>query len=123
MAALSPRKSVRIASKTQTRFPRQQNPRPRVSIVDFGFAHGGALYCRFCSVNFRETGRSRAISPLDLGGDRLVIPPGDGGDRPPEERNPEGGWKALWRLVNDHKSRQALERNAARKARGVWVLR
>lgn len=57
------------------------------------------------------------MSPLDLGGDPLELPPGDGGDGSPEERDPEGGWKALWRLVNDHKSRQALERNAAKKAR------
>lgn len=69
-------------------------------------------------MNLRETGRSRAVSPLDLGGEPLKLPPGDGSDISPEERGPEDGWKALWRLVNDHKSRQALERNAAKKARG-----
>ncbi len=60
----------------------------------------------------RETGRSRAVSPLDL----ELDPPGDSIDGTPEERDPEGGWKAIWRAVNSHKSRQALERNAAKKA-------
>lgn len=73
-------------------------------------------------MNVRETGRSRAVSPLDLGGDPLELPPGDDGDRSRQERGAEGGWKALWRLVNDHKSRQALERNAAKKARGLRVF-
>ncbi|CAM9295243.1 unnamed protein product [Ectocarpus fasciculatus] len=69
----------------------------------------------------RETGRSRAVSPLDLGTDPLQDEPGDGSNGSPE-RDPELGWRALWRVVHSHKSRQALERNAAKKARGCSAL-
>ncbi|CAM9928543.1 unnamed protein product [Ectocarpus sp. 6 AP-2014] len=64
----------------------------------------------------RETGRSRAVSPLDLETDPLQDEPGDRSDGSPGERDPEHGWRALWRVVHSHKSRQALERNAAKKA-------
>lgn len=70
----------------------------------------------------RETGRSRAVSPLDLGTDPLQDEPGDGSDGSPGERDPEYGWRALWRVVHSHKSRQALERNAAKKASGCYTF-
>lgn len=63
----------------------------------------------------RETGRSRAVSPLDLGGEPLRDESGDDPEGSPERRGPEDGWKALWRRVNSHKSRQASERKAAKQ--------
>ncbi|CAN0261333.1 unnamed protein product [Ectocarpus sp. 12 AP-2014] len=63
----------------------------------------------------RETGRSRAVSPLDLETDPLQDEAGDGSDGSPGERDSEHGWRALWRVVHSLKSRQALERNAAKK--------
>ncbi|CAN0344255.1 unnamed protein product [Ectocarpus sp. 12 AP-2014] len=70
----------------------------------------------------RETGRSRAVSPLDLGTDPLQDEAGDGSDGSPGERDPEHGWRALWRVVHSLKSRQALERNAAKKASRCYAL-
>ncbi|CAM9868378.1 unnamed protein product [Scytosiphon promiscuus] len=65
----------------------------------------------------RDTGRSRAVSPLDLGGDPLLDDePADGSKGSPGQRGSEDGWRALWRRVNSHKTRQALERNATKQA-------
>ncbi|CAM9621366.1 unnamed protein product, partial [Laminaria digitata] len=65
----------------------------------------------------RETGRSRAVSPLNLGGNPLQATPGDNvGDSRSQETDPEDGWRAIWRVVQKHKDRQALERKAAKEA-------
>lgn len=52
------------------------------------------------------------MSPLDLGGDADDDAPAD---TRREGRQPQDGWKALWRRVQAHKDRQALERKAAKQ--------
>lgn len=74
----------------------------------------GVVFLRWRS---RETGRSRAVSPLNLGGNPLQAIPGDNvGDSRSQETDPEDGWRAIWRVVQKHKDRQALERKAAKEA-------
>lgn len=71
----------------------------------------------------RETGKSRAVSPLTLGGNPLQETSGDGvGDAGTKETDPEDGWRAIWRVVQTHKDRQALERKAAKEASSSRTL-
>eukprot|EP00904_Undaria_pinnatifida_P005191 jgi/Undpi1/1801/HiC_scaffold_12.g05188.m1 len=64
----------------------------------------------------RETGRSRAVSPLDLGKKLLDGTSGDdAGDTRDLDTDAENGWRAIWRVVQTHKDRQTLERKVAKE--------
>lgn len=54
------------------------------------------------------------MSPLDLGD---VHQQGAAGDA--KEDDLQKGWKAIWKRVQAHKDRQALERKAAKKVGSV----
>ena len=57
------------------------------------------------------------MSPLTLGGNPPQEPSGDDvGDSRTNETDPEDGWRAIWRMVQKHKDRQALERKAFKEA-------
>lgn len=61
----------------------------------------------------RETGKSRAISPLDLAEEE---------DESEEQQEGRVGWTSVRKRVQAHKDRQALERKAGRQAREMWPL-